>query len=85
MSSDLSSSLEGSRKGEESPHSHTPDLVLGELGGLEPTQTQERPLFRRAKLALARKFPRTYRVTSKALLYLRGPRLKRDLDRAPRL
>jgi len=84
MSSDLTSSLEGSRKDEEFPHPHTPDLALRELGGLEPTPAQEKPLFRGAKLALARKFPRTYRVTSKALLYLRGPRPKRDLDRASR-
>jgi len=85
MSSDNSSSLEGSRKDEESSLSRTPSLALVELGGSEPTQTQERPLFRGAKLALARKFPGTYRVTSKALLYLKGPRPKRDLDRASRL
>lgn len=85
MSSDHSSSLIESLKDEESPRPHTPSLALAELAGSEPAQTQERPLFRRAKFALARKFPGTYRVTSKALLYLRGPRPKRDLDRGSRL
>ena len=82
MSSDLSSSLEGSRKDEETPHPGTPDLAFGELGGSEPTQTQEESVFRRTKLALARKFPGTYSVASKAFLYFRGPRPKRDLDGA---
>ena len=85
MSSDHSSSLIESLKDEESPRPHTPSLALAELAGSEPAQTQERPLFRRAKFAIARKFPGTYRVTSKALLYLRGPRPKRDLDRGSRL
>lgn len=84
MFSETSSSLERSQKDEEASHPDVPIIALSELGGLGPTQTQERPATRRVKLAFARKFPRTYRVTSKALLYLRGPLPKRDLDRASR-
>ena len=81
MSSELSNSTERSRKDEDS-RTDVPILTLGELGGSEPTQTQERTVVRRVKLAFARSFPRMYRITSKTLLYLRGPRPKRDLDRA---
>ena len=80
MSSELSSSIERSPKDEES-HPDVPILTTDELGGSQRQETQERPVVRRAKLAFARTFPRTYRVTSKTLLYLRGPRPKRDLDR----
>lgn len=85
MSPEISSSLERSQKDEECSRPDVPIFPLPELGGLEPTQTQERPVVRRAKLAFARKFPRTYRVASKALLYLRGPLQKRDLDRGSSL
>jgi len=81
MSSELSYSVERSHKDEESTRPDVPILTLGESSELEPTETQERPAVRRAKLAFSRAFPRTYRTTSKALLYLRGPRPKRDLDR----
>ena len=83
MFSETSSSLERSQK-DEASHPDVPIIALSELGGLGPTQTQERPATRGVKLAFARKFTRTYRVTSKALLYLRGPLPKRDLDRASR-
>jgi hypothetical protein len=82
MSSEISYSIGRSQKDEESSRPNVPIPTLGEPGGLEPTETQERPTVHRAKLAFSRALPRTYRVTSKALLYLRGPRPKRDLDRA---
>ena len=82
MSSELSSSPEMSRKDEEAPSPDIPVLALNELGRLETTETQKRPAVHRAKLAFARNFPRTYRVASKVVLYLRGPRPKRDLERA---
>ena len=84
MSSEVSYSIERSQKDEENSRSDVPILPLGESGGPEATGTRERPAARRAKrlkLALSRAFPRTYRVTSRALFYLRGPRPKRDLDR----
>lgn len=81
MSSKLSHSLERSQKDEEDPRPDAPNLTFGELSGSEPAGAQESPAVRRVKLAFARTFPRTYQVTSKVLLYLRGPRPKRDLDR----
>lgn len=82
MSSELSYSIERCQKDEEESRPNVPILALNEISGSEPTEAQERPVVRRAKLAFARDFPRTYRLTSKVLLYLRGPRPKRDLDRA---
>ena len=73
MASEFSSSIERSQKDEEASRSDVPVL------GSEPSEAQERPVVRNINHAFARKFPRAYRTTSKALLYLRGPRPKRDL------
>jgi hypothetical protein len=83
MSSDISYSMERGQKDEECSRSDIPtSTATGELGGSEATGTKERPVVRRVKLAFARHLPKTYRMTSKVLLYLKGPRPKRDLDRA---
>ena len=76
MASEIPHSIARGQKDEENPHSDAPTLVA------EPLDTQEKPAVRSIKLAFARNFPRTYRITSKVLLYLRGPRPKRDLDGA---
>lgn len=82
MSSDISYSMERGQKDEVYSHSDIPtSAATGELGGSKPTGAKERPIARRVKLALARHLPKTYRTASKVLLYLRGPRPKRDLDR----
>ena len=73
MSSEISYSAERNKNDEESCRSEVPTLA----------KTQEKPgVTHKIKLVCARSFPRTYRTTSKVLLYLRGPRPKRDLDRA---
>lgn len=82
MSPELSHSTEGSQKDEEASRLSTPILPLGKFGRPGPLGAQGRPAVRKAKLALAHTFPRTYRAVSKGLLYLRGPRPKRDLERA---
>lgn len=82
MSPELSHSAEGNQKDEEASRLGTPILPLDKFGRPGPLQTQETPAIRKAKLAFAHAFPGTYRAASKALLYLRGPRPKRDSDRA---
>lgn len=76
MASEISYSITRSQKDEEGSRSGIQMLGSG------PSEAQERPLVRRIKHAFARNLPRTHRMASKALLYLRGPRPKRDLDRA---
>lgn len=76
MDSEIPYSITRGQKDEEGSHSDVPILEP------ELSETQERPIVRNFKHAFARNLPRTYRTTSKALLYLRGPRPKRDLDGA---
>lgn len=76
MVSETSCSIARSQKDEEGSRSDV------QIHGFEPSETQERPDVRKIKRAFARNLPRTYRMTSKAILYLRGPRPKRDLDGA---
>lgn len=79
MSSEISYSIGRSQKDEEASRSDAPILATDESDGAE---TRGRRISHNIRLAFARNLPRTYRVTSKVFLYLRGPRPKRDLDRA---
>lgn len=80
MSSEISYSIERSRKDEENPRPDVSALPLGESGESEQTETRERLVMHKIESAFARHLPRTYQIASKVLLYLRGPRPKRDLD-----
>ena len=76
MASEISQSIGKSQRDEEGSRSDVTILSS------EPSKPEERPVVRRVRSAFAHNFPRTYRITSKALLYLRGPRPKQDLERA---
>src|SRR5258705_2916476 len=74
MPSEISYPIARNQKDEEASRSD-PTMLWSE----HPV-TQQKPVLRKIKRAFARNFPRAYRLTSRTLLYLRGPRPKRDLD-----